>query len=107
MPAGHGVPLGPEVFGEFAFHLEGGFEGHGVEDLVKLGHEAKAEEFDDARGFQTAFVILKSLFGRKAGHTDVDARLGRIAIGIGGADFREAGCLGREENNVNVVMVAG
>ena len=40
--AGHGVTLTPQVLRQVLFHLRGGFKGHRVEILVKLGQQTEA-----------------------------------------------------------------
>jgi hypothetical protein len=41
--------------------------------LVEPRHEPFAAAPDDARGFEAAFVIVKTLFGGESGHADVIA----------------------------------
>ena len=105
MASGDGVALPAQIFREFLFHNDGNVEGHGVVNFVEFGQEAQAELGDNGGGFHSAFVIGEALFGFKAGHADVQAGLGGIALGIGAAQF--AGFRGGsvEQNDVNAMVM--
>lgn len=105
MPAGDGVTLPAEVFGQFAFHGDRRLEWHWVEDFVEFRQKADAKEFNHAGGFQPAFMILEALLGRKAGHADVNAGLRGVAVWVGPPNFREPGRRWFEQDHIHVMMV--
>jgi hypothetical protein len=105
MAACDGVSLRPEVFGQFAFHFEGGFEGHGVENFVEFWHEADAVALNDTGGFEALLVILETLFWREAGHADVNAGFCGMGVWVRGTDLAQFAGLRGEQHHVDVMVM--
>jgi hypothetical protein len=102
-----GVTGATQVFGQINLHLGGGFEGHWIEVGEEFGQQTQAIPFDHPRGFESGFVIGKTLFGSEAGHAHVNAREFGFASGVQAFDFAMARCGGVEKYDVNIVMMGG
>ena len=107
MPAGDGVALLTEVFGEIAFHLGRGVERHRVEVEKQFGQQADAVALDDGGALEAGLVVGEAFLGPQAGHADIDGGLLRVAVGIEGANFPEPRGGGREKHDVNMVVMFG
>ncbi len=107
MTAGDGIALGAQVFGEVFFHFDRCFEGHGVEVLVEFGHEAEAVCADSPGGFVAVLMVFEAMLHGQAGHADVDARLFRVATGIGAKDRRVLRDLRIEQDHIDAVVEVG
>ena len=88
MPARNGVTLAAKVVSEFLLHGDGYIKGHGIEHFVQFGQQAQPVSFDDGGGFQAGFVVGESFVGSEAGHANIKAWLGRVALRIGAAELR-------------------
>ena len=73
----------------------------------EFGKQSKAVAFDDPGGFEAGFVIGKAFFGSEAGHADIDAWELGFAGGVEVFDFAMARGSRVEEDDVNVVVMAG
>ena len=89
MPAYHRTTSPAKVFGQISLHLRGGFIRHWVQMCVQLRQQSKPIAFDQQRAFDSLFVIRKTLLRCQARHPDIDARLCRVAIGIGQSHLAE------------------
>ena len=107
MAAGDGVTLAAEVISESQFHGDGGFKGHGIVAFVEFGKEPDAMVAHNGGSFESVFVVEKALIRCEAGHADVDAGFGWIAVGVGAAKRGQSGRLGRKQNDINVMVMAG
>ncbi len=97
--------MGAEVFGEVFFHLGRGFEGHGVEVLVEFGDEAEAVFADGPGGFVAVLVVFEAMLDGEAGHSDIQAGFGGVALGVEAEDGGVQGHGVVEEDDVDVMMM--
>ena len=104
MAASHCIALGAEIFSEFRFHLDSGVEGHRIKTFVKLRKQFNAVTFHDRGSFEPGFVIGKAFFRRKASHSDVNAGLVGVVVGIFAPNTRELGSALVEQHHVHTMV---
>jgi hypothetical protein len=99
-----GVALNTQVVGQVLFHLNGMLVRHRVQMLVHLRQQSNTIFPDQSGRLVPVLVIFKSMIDRQAGHSNVDSRLGRIALWIMPQNRPILQRSFGQQNDVNVMM---